>query len=86
MLGVCGGGGAADGATRGGGAERERLGAGVGALEPRLSGGFESRSPPPDAELAARLDSGGLPWTLQLRPPPLGPPRRWGPGTRAAWG
>lgn len=59
----------------------------MGALEQRLSRGFEPRSPAPDAGLAARLDAGGRRLTLQLSPtPPLGPPWRWErvPGT--AWG
>lgn len=49
------------------GEQRERRGARVGALEQRLSRGFEPRSPAPDAELAARLDASGRRSTLQLR-------------------
>lgn len=53
----------------------------MGALEQRLSRGFEPRSPARDAGLAAR------PSTLQLSPTPLlGPPSRWERVPGAAWG
>lgn len=61
----------------------------MGALEQRLFCGFEPLSPGPDAGLAARLGSGGLPSTLQPHPSPLlGPSRSWGQGAggqRGAW-
>lgn len=59
----------------------------MGALEQRLSRGFEPRSPAPDAGLAARLGAGGRPSTLQFSPAPLlGPPWRWERGPGTAWG
>lgn len=59
----------------------------MGALEQRLFRGCEPRSPAPDAGLAARLESGGRPSTLQPCPPPLlSSPRSWAPVLGAAWG